>query len=493
MNVSVVAHNLIAMNGSRQLNINTKSKAKSAERLASGYRINRASDDAAGLAISEKMRQQVRGLDRGQKNTQDGVSFCQTADGAMNEIHDLLNRMQELCVQAANDTNGAGERESIQQEINQIKLEISRISDTTTFNDRPIFHDRDRVFRLPDHTVDDTISNDVVRGDIGVQGGFSFGEPLTITRTSKTTGLPVKTVLGVSTEGQNGYAGEIGRTYASAMFDFADTGSDYHVQNLIGKRICTVDPDTDQTYNIVFGNSVDTGGKSYTYKADGDTHTLTVSVQGETDGNRALTKLFTALGNTPAFTSGHIQYGGDNSGKLWIYDNRSANLDNSPLRWGKDSDFATQTPVQDPTQDSSSADSNALDGRAKIWIQAGANNYSGMFIDQPELSLTKLGLENLDVETPGGADKALDMLDYARDIVSNERSMIGAQQNRLEHMMSVNAITSENLSKAESIIRDTDMAKEMVEFMKHNVLEQAGQMTLAQANQAPEQVLSLLE
>ena len=387
MNVSVVAHNLMAMNGSRQLNINTKSKSKSAERLASGYRINRASDDAAGLAISEKIRFQVRGLDRGEQNTQDGVSFCQTADGAMNEVNDLLNRMQVLCVQAANDTNSQQEKSSIQHEINQIKLEISRISDTTTFNDRPIFRDPDRVFRLPDHTVDDTINNDAVQGDTGVQGGFSFGEPLTITRTSKTTGSPVKTVLGVSTEGQDGYAGEIGRTYASAMFDFADAGSDYHVQDLIGKQICTYDPDTDPT-------------------------------TGETD------------------TSG---------------------------------------------------------GRGQIWIQAGSDGRSGMFIDQPEMSVEKLGLDEIDVELPGGALKGIDIVDRAREIVSSERSMIGAQQNRMEHMMNINANTSENLTHAESVIRDTDMAEEMVSFMKHNVLEQAGQSMLAQANQLPQQVLSLLQ
>ena len=501
MNVSVVAHNLMAMNGSRQLNINTKSKSKSAERLASGYRINRASDDAAGLAISEKIRFQVRGLDRGEQNTQDGVSFCQTADGAMNEVNDLLNRMQVLCVQAANDTNSQQERSSIQQEINQIKLEISRISDTTTFNDRPIFRDPDRVYRLPDHTVDDAISNDAAQGDTGVQGGFSFGDPLTITRTSKTTGSPVKTVLGVSTEGQDGYAGEIGRTYASAMFDFADAGSDYHVQDLIGKQICTYDPDTDQTYNIVFGNSVDTGGRGYIYKADGDTHTLTVNMQGQTDGNRAVTALFTALGNTPAFTDGHIQYARDNSGKLWIYDNRSANLDNSPLRWGKDSDFTTQTPVQppiqDPTQkpaqDPTTSENDTSGGRGQIWIQAGSDGRSGMFIDQPEMSVEKLGLDEIDVELPGGALKGIDIVDRAREIVSSERSMIGAQQNRMEHMMNINANTSENLTHAESVIRDTDMAEEMVNFMKHNVLEQAGQSMLAQANQLPQQVLSLLQ
>ena len=129
----------------------------------------------------------------------------------------------------------------------------------------------------------------------------------------------------------------------------------------------------------------------------------------------------------------------------------------------------------------------------KIWIQAGADGRSGMLIEQPQMSVKKLGLDEIDVESPGGALKAIDILDRAREIVSSERSMIGAQQNRLEHMMNINANTSENLTHAESVIRDTDMAEEMVSFMKHNVLEQAGQSMLAQANQLPQQVLSLLQ
>lgn len=488
----------MAMNGSRQLNINTKSKSKSAERLASGYRINRASDDAAGLAISEKIRFQVRGLDRGEQNTQDGVSFCQTADGAMNEVHDLLNRMQQLCVQSANDTNSQQEKASIQHEINQIKLEISRISDTTTFNDRPIFHDPDRVFRLPDHTVDETISNGAVQGGTSVQRGSSFSEPLLIDSSLRLTGT---TVTGTATEGLDGYAGKVGATYASALFDLSGLGRDFTANDLIGHSICTMDTESGQKYTIVFGNAKDTGAQSYKYAASGDEHTLTVNIQGQVNGNNAIDKLFSAFKGVPAFTGGHIQYAKDNRGKLWIYDNRSANLDNSPLRWGKDSDFATQTPVQPPVQDPAqkpaqdptTGETNTSGGRGQIWIQAGSDGRSGMFIDQPEMSVEKLGLGEIDVEVPGGPEQAIDIIDRAREIVSSERSMIGAQQNRLEHMMNINANTSENLTHAESVIRDTDMAEEMVSFMKHNVLEQAGQSMLAQANQLPQQVLSLLQ
>ena len=139
----VVQHNLRAMNSNRMLGITQSVQTKSAEKLASGYKINRSADDAAGLQISEKMRSQIRGLNQASRNIQDGVSLCQVADGAMSEIHSMLNRMQELCVQAANGTNSVADRSAIQQEINQIVMEINRISDTTTFNDRLVFHGSD--------------------------------------------------------------------------------------------------------------------------------------------------------------------------------------------------------------------------------------------------------------------------------------------------------------------------------------------------------------
>lgn len=491
MNVSVVAHNIMAMNGSRQLNINSRSKSKSAERLASGYRINRASDDAAGLAISEKIRKQVRGLDRGQQNTQDGVSFCQTADGAMNEVHDMLQRMQELCVQAANDTNSYAERASVQREINQLKAEICRISDTTKFNDRPVFHRPVRAMQdLPmDVTTDATTGNDGP-GDKDVKGGSSFGEPLTISRQLNLTGAAISKPV---QEGMDGYAGKIGNTYASALFDLGGLGRDFSANDLIGQSICTMDTETGQKYNLVFGDSGDTGGRGYLYAGAGDTHTLTVNVQGQTSGANAVKNIFTALGNTPAFTNSHVQYARDNFGKFWIYDNRSANLDDSPLRWGKESDFEVQDPSQEPTQDQPTTENDPADQEGRIWIHSGAEKYSGMWLEQPELSVETLGIDKINVESSEGAKKGIDIVADAIDLVSAERSRIGAQQNRLEHAMNINANVVENLTHAESVIRDTDMAKEMVEFMKANVLEQVGQSVLAQANQTPEKILSLLQ
>ena len=208
MSVTVVAHNMMAMYGSRQLNINANAKQKTVEKLSSGYSINRSADDAAGLSISEKMRRQIRGLSRGEQNSQDGISFCQVADGAMNEIQSMLHRMNELCVQAANGTNSEQDEQSIQREINQLKLEIDRISDTTTFNDMPVFHDM--ASAISTGRIQDVIGSDKVRG------GSNLSEPLIITNQLIKTGA----ASSASTEGMPGYTGRIGYPYSSEMIDF---------------------------------------------------------------------------------------------------------------------------------------------------------------------------------------------------------------------------------------------------------------------------------
>ena len=472
MSITVVAHNLMAVNGSRQLNINAKNKAKSIEKLASGYGINRSSDDAAGLSISEKLRQQVRGLNRGQQNAQDGISFCQVADGAMSEIHSMLNRMQELCVQAANGTNSVADRSAIQQEINQIVMEINRISDTTTFNDQLVFHGSDGSGGL---NIRDILGNNQIKG------GSSMGEPLTILQTINSTGNNVT----LATEGQDGCAGLVGGIYPSVMLDFSGLGTDYTADELIGKSFCTQDTETGEKYNIVFGNAGDTGGKHSLYAGAGNIHTLTINVEGQSIGGNLVNRLYHALGNTAAFTDGHIQYAKDGNGKLWVYDNRSANLSNSPLNFGLKADNTPQVPAGGSNDSTQHEDD--------IWIQSGADTESGLWLERPNLSAGELGVEGIDVSSADGAKNALNDVGNAIEILSSKRAKIGAQQNRLEYNINATAIAEENLDAAESLIRDADMVDESMNFMKANILEQAGQMVLAQANQAPESVMSLLQ
>ena len=460
MGITVVANNIMAMYTSRQLNINASDKQKSMEKLASGYRINRAADDAAGLSISEKMRKQIRGLARGEQNSQDGISFCQVADGAMSEIHSMLQRMQELCVQAANGTNSPEDKTSIQREINQLIVEIDRISDTTTFNDNYVFHDEDSVVK----------GLGQILGDGKIKGGSSMGEPLTINRSISTTGDYVIP----RTEGQPGKAGLLGRTYASTMMDFSDMGSSYNYDDLLGISLGVNDSENNMSYNIILASSEETSGRPYIFSSTDTANTLTINIEGINDGNALVNKLFSAIGNTPEFTNAGIQYAKDNNSKLWIYDNQSANLNNSKLKF------------------SSPADSNDEE-KGKIWIQSGDTKDSGIWINKPYMNTGIIGISNIDVSTDSTAKAALQDVSYAIDKVSELRGMIGAEQNRMEHTINVTAITRENLESSESKIRDTDMAAETVKLSKTNILEQAGQTVLAQANQAPESILQLLQ
>lgn len=195
--------------------------------------------------------------------------------------------------------------------------------------------------------------------------------------------------------------------------------------------------------------------------------------------------MHSALGNTSAFTDGHIQYAKDGSGKLWVYDNRSANLSNSPLKFGLKADNTPQGPAGG-SNDSAQHDDD-------IWIQSGADTESGLWLERPNLSAGELGVEGIDVSSADGAKNALNDVGNAIEILSSKRAKIGAQQNRIEYNINATAIAEENLDAAESLIRDADMVDESMNFMKANILEQAGQMILAQANQAPESVMSLLQ
>nr|MCR4612139.1 hypothetical protein [Lachnospiraceae bacterium] len=429
MSITVVANNIMAMNGRRQLNINASDKQKSVERLSSGYRINRSADDAAGLSISEKMRKQIRGLGQGARNSQDGVSFCQVADGAMSEVQSMLHRMNELCVQAANGTNSAEDLTSIQNEINQLKVEINRISDTTTFNDMPIFHDRGNVSA-------GGISD--VLGPENVKGGSNFSEPLIVTTQQYHTGMPSN----ASTEGQPGYAGRVGYPYASVMMDFSGLGSSYTYEQLEGQSFSVTDTSSGKQYGIVFGNSTDTGGRSYIYSGVGDTHTITINVEGCTSGSNLVKTMRSAVGNTSVYTQGGIQFARDSFGKFWIYDNKTANLNNPSVK------FASPA--------------GAKDEEKEIWIQSGDVAESGLWITKPYMNANIIGVDGVDVSSNESAKQSLGAVAQAIETVSSLRAQVGAQQNRIEHTINVTNTTKENLEASESKIRDTDMAEETV-------------------------------
>ncbi|MFZ5632102.1 MAG: flagellin [Bacillota bacterium] len=417
-----INHNIAALNTYRQLSANNVIVAKSLEKLSSGYRINRSADDAAGLAISEKMRGQIRGLDQATRNSQDGISMLQTAEGALNEAHSILQRMRELAVQAANDTNTAADRAEIQKEIDALVEEIDRIGNTTEFNTKKLLNG-------------------------------AMGEAVAAATNAHLSGTEIIRVEG----------GGIAASTAQ-LVSLADTNSN------------------------VFGIS---SGDVFTITAKiGDTYvsaTLT-----NTNGTHTLLDLFATITNDFGFNSGSA--GIDASGNLYVSgDDGLANDIGAITITVKDSSGNIRTAATDALSAfdkyRSAADKRA-DGTNTLLI--GANQGQTMTINIEDMRSSSLGINGLKVETKSQAEISIKAIDEATAKVSGQRSELGAIQNRLEHTIANLGVASENLTAAESQIRDVDMAKEMMQFTKNNILTQAATAMLAQANQMPQTVLSLL-
>ena len=390
----VVQHNLQAMNSNRMLGITTSSQSKVTEKLSSGYKINRAADDAAGLSISEKMRKQIRGLDQASANAQDGISSVQTAEGALGEVHDMLQRMNELAVQAANGTNSTSDRTAIQNEIKQLTTEIDRVAETTKFNETYL-----------------------LKGDVK-------GSTKTITLKPHDAGL-------------KGSMGEVNMTTPPPSVKF------------------TV-PQLKESDTIMIG------GKQYTIKNTGavadldeinDTKAyelMTAELKKANEIGAEDTTKVRVTGTGPDFT---IELGQHTVAKPLAFN----------LHVGADADMTNKISVNIETMNSA---------------------YLGI----KDLNV----VDNEDVSPGAQATYAIDAIADAIQKVSDQRSALGAVQNRLEHTIKNLDNVVENTTAAESQIRDTDMASTMVEYTKNNILMQAGQSMLAQANQSNQGVLSLL-
>ncbi len=400
----VVQHNLTAMNSNRQLGVITSGQSKSAEKLSSGYRINRAGDDAAGLKISEKMRSQIRGLDKASTNAQDGISLIQTAEGALNEAHSILQRMNELAVQGANDTNENIDRDAINQELDQLTQELDRISTTTQFNKQNLL---DGSFQDKNLHVGAN-ANQKIQISIGNMDAKSLGLK-SITKTiefEKQTGTaPTKVKYeGMSvgwnaswvtkTSAQNGVKGAL-----TAKINAKYTAALYVTQ-------------FDKVTGSVFYQALVGEGKRYG----------TVASALTADRKNAITAMKAAI----------------------------------------DADFGKYVMV------TAKSASKALSSYSASGLQVGVDNYEM-------------------------ANDSIMAIQEAINRISTQRSALGAIQNRLEHTVANLDNVSENTQAAESRIRDTDMASEMVEYSKNNILAQAGQSMLAQANQSTQGVLSLLQ
>lgn len=444
----IIKHNLMAMNAQRNNGVTTRSKAKTTEKLSSGYRINRAADDAAGLAISEKMRRQIRGLTQASLNAQDGVSLVQIADGAMAEMHDMLHRGTELSVKAANGTLTDEDRRYIQSEITAIKNEIIAIREKTTFNEIPVLKGGDDV---------------VMTYDFDVKGG-----------------LPAWVSNSDFGSGHFGNIKQIGATdyYPYSEIDFsAFDGSQAMKDDLIGNGFHTscATCQTQYSYEFVTGepSSEFTSGLHHIYKVNID------SVSSADDLVNAIINAGTSKPNNH-----FLSLLNDGSGKLTMYDNRG-NTDptNATLVSHRDnSTLARGVAVA----------RKSTDGVFDVTLQIGSEVGHDMKIILPSVSLSDLSINGADVSTQTGAKRAIDSFKAGIAHVSEERSRMGAYQNRLEHTIKNLDNVVENTTAAESSIRDTDMANEMVRFSMLNILDQAGVSMMTQANQASSSVLSLL-
>ncbi|TCI67208.1 MULTISPECIES: flagellin [unclassified Exiguobacterium] len=374
----IINHNLNSMNAHRNMSFNTAQTGKAMEKLSSGLRINRAGDDAAGLAISEKMRGQIRGMDQAARNAQDGISLIQTAEGALNETHSIAQRMRELSVQSSNETNTADDRAALDKEFQQLKNEVTRIADQTEFNTKKL-----------------------LKGGLGA---------------TSTAGADL--------------------TPASGMTNY----------NVGGSQVGTI---------------------------------AITSAAGTAVGQVDLTATFTdAAGNVTTQTLADVATPtGANEANV--------NFDKLGFSFTANSSLSA-------TSFDGLADSTITVTGSAAKFQIGANSNQTIDLSIKNMDATALNIVSSDILTKESAQTAITSLDAAIKSVSDERANLGSVQNRLEHTINNLNVGAENLQAAESRIRDVDMAKEMMNFTKNNILNQAAQAMMSQSNQQPQAVLQLL-
>lgn len=448
----IIQHNISAMNANRQLGITQGSLQKSTEKLSSGYRINRAGDDAAGLAISEKMRGQIRGLSQASTNSEDGISLVQTAEGALQETQNILQRMRELAVQAGNDTNTDDDRTQIQKEIKQLTNEVDRIASTSEFNTKKLLDGSQAgIIQKKD-------------GNISIEGTFTNGM-CSVGKIEKSDAALVGiddviriTIVKDMTDAFNFTAGSQ-VSEASA----ASNPGDYTVESLNGYALGK----NGNNQSVYAGSSIDfTSSEQITIND--------VLWTKGSEGERS------DVGHTAAGTAITISATG-------LTNLRAGDVITISLEAGYKA-----TPSKD--------------ARESLRLQVGANAGQEIDLSINSMKAKDLGIVQtsgsttdtslvgnaLDVTSQSKASLAIEAYDKALTVVSTERAKLGAVQNRLEHTIANLDTSEENLQAAESRIRDVDMADEMTSYSKNNILQQAGTSMLAQANQSNQTVLSLL-
>lgn len=562
----IINHNMNALNAHRNMGVNNSAAGKSMEKLSSGLRINRAGDDAAGLAISEKMRGQIRGLTQASRNASDGISLVQTAEGALNETTNILQRMREISVQSANSTNTETDRAALQEELNQLTTEINRIGNTTEFNTQKLLNGG--AGSNSSANVTDAASASVTTGNFTVKNlstvtnktsikvdgtTFDISEALKVDWTGKNAD-DVITELSKVTAGEKKLSDVVDITKVAAGGD---------------TKIVFTAKSTGKSSSVEISTDNDTVAQLFGYQNKGD---LTSKANGE--GNSATVQKHglegaAALGNGNVqinVTKGEtfkIQVGSDSavsvkfdSAKTYDVANADANMAQAAREeYVKDVNAALQKAGLSDKVEASLSNDNKLQLISKngkdikvtegnvggidtnstvknvnqvvgagaqgagfeVNLQIGANSGQAMNLSIGDMRAAALGITgntgqtgfsstnnvtngtdtisteaSLDITSATNASKAITAIDSAMEKVSSERAKLGAVQNRLEYTISNLDNTAENLTSAESTLRDVDMAKEMMEYSKNNILSQAAQSMISQANQQPQNVLQLL-
>ena len=406
-----IQHNILAMNSYRNYSNNVSALGKNLEKLSSGYKINRAGDDAAGLAISEKMRSQITGLQAAQKNVKDATNLVKTAEGAMQEVQDMLKRMKYLATQSANGTYDENvDRVQLQKEVNSLLNEIDRIADSANFNGIKLLN-----------------------GDQSGVGGVSFAQATSSTKATFTL------------------------TFASGSAA---------VKSLMGGSIQI----GTKTYNVVQATGTNAAGTTATWK-----NNTTLQVGSKATMSTVVSALQSKVGTSMTLKD------------------IDGNKDTATVKFtgGKITIEGSANAVQ---IDASTLPTFAVNGGIKLQIGDTAHNYNQIRAGANDIHVSKLFAGNLpDISTQDGAAKAINFIVMATNQVSSSRGDLGAIQNRLDHTLNNLSVMAENIQDAESGIRDTDVADEMMAYTKNNILIQSAQAMLAQANAVPQGVLQLLQ
>ena len=584
----VIAHNISAINTYNKMGISATATDKSMEKLSSGYKINRAADDAAGLSISEKMRSQIRGLNQASENAENGISMIQTAEGALNEAHTILQRMRELAVQAANDTNAASDRAALQSEIDQLTSEINRIGNTTEFNGMKILNGS-KIKSDGKEEIEvakgGTVPNPQASKGATNTAKLTLVDNIKFDNTDTTKNVDYTKLQALDDTSTIVVQKENGKLYAkidlvqaksSTEKDVADPTAQAHyeprelVQDANGnwtynehgisfsftkdsvQEFITNGKDTDMVKLDLFKcGTAGTNGMDVTsttgygiqndYESDsssaGTISDITLDAYGtgntRIDYDRVEIEFQNAAAGSPATIKTIFYSGSDakitetvninglgeltDNGTAITVDANGLSYKINPLKGLKAGDKVHLIVDLDDKLQTETVTKNGQEEDNSVYFHVGANTNQFINTTFGDMRAHALGLtgndkdtftdeytvnngtdatpteKGLNISTRKGANKAIEVIDSAIQMVSNERSKYGSIQNRLEYTINNLDTTSENMTSAESTVRDVDMASEMMEMTKNQILQQASQAMLAQAMQRPQQVLQLLQ